>query len=142
MNNFQSGGPHLLGYPRLLIQCIPSCPPNLKAFFSICNLRARHAVVTKKKKKRTEILLEASRDVGLEINIEKTQYTIMSRHPKSGRNQNVMTANESFKNVAKFKYLGTTLTNQNDIHDEIKSRTNLGNACYHSVQNILSSRLI
>jgi hypothetical protein len=79
---------------------------------------------------------------GLEINAEKTQYMIMSRHPNPGQNQNIRTANESFENVAKFKYLGMTLTNQNDIHDEIKSRLNLGNAYYYSVQNLLSFRLM
>jgi hypothetical protein len=49
---------------------------------------------------------------------------------------------ESFENEATFKYLGTTLTNKIDIHNEIKSRLNSGNACYYSVQNLLSSRLI
>jgi hypothetical protein len=72
-------------------------------------------------KENSETLLEASRDIGLEINAEKTKYMIMSRHPNSGQNQNIRIANESFKNVANFRYLGTTLTNQNDIHDEIKS---------------------
>jgi hypothetical protein len=67
---------------------------------------------------------------------------IMSFHQDSGQNQNIRIANESFENVAKFKYLGTTLTNQNDIRDEIKSRLNSGNTCYYSVQNLLSSRLI
>jgi hypothetical protein len=59
-----------------------------------------------------------------------------------GQNQNIRIANESSENVATFKYLGTTLTSQNDIHDEIKSRLNSGNACYYSVQNLLSSPLI
>jgi hypothetical protein len=90
----------------------------------------------------TEPFLEASMDIGLEINAEKTKYMIMSRHPNSGQNQNIRIANESFEKVAIFKYLRTTLTNQNDIHDEIKSRLNSGNACYYSVQNLLSSRLI
>jgi hypothetical protein len=87
-------------------------------------------------------LLEARRDVGLKINAQKTKYMIMSRHLNSGQNQNIRIANESFEKVTKFRYLGTTLTNQNDIHDEIKSRLNMGNACYYSVQNHLSSRLI
>jgi hypothetical protein len=86
--------------------------------------------------------LEASRDVGLEICAEKTKYMIMFRHPNSGQNQNRRIADESFENVAEFKYLGTALTNQNDIRDEIKYRLNSGNACYNSVQNHLSSRLI
>jgi hypothetical protein len=86
--------------------------------------------------KNTETLLEASRDIDLEINAEKTKYMIMSRHPNSGQNHNIRTANESFEKVAKFVYLGTTLTNQNDIHNEIKSGLNSGNACYYSVQNV------
>jgi hypothetical protein len=87
-------------------------------------------------KENTETLLEAGRNVGLEINAEKTKYMIMTPHPNSGQNQNIRITNESFENVAKFKYLGTTLTNQNDIHDEIKSRLNSGNAYYNSVQNL------
>jgi hypothetical protein len=51
-------------------------------------------------------------------------------------------ANRSFEGVSKFKYLGTTLTDQNYVQEEIKSRLNSGNACYHSVQSLLSSRLL
>jgi hypothetical protein len=80
-------------------------------------------------KRNTEPLSEASRDIGLEIITEKTKYMIMSHHWNSGQNQNIKIANELFENMAKFKYLGMMLTNQNDIHDEIKSRLNSGKAC-------------
>jgi hypothetical protein len=52
-------------------------------------------------KENTGTLLEANRDVGLEINAEKTKYRIMFRHPNSGQSQNIRIANESFENVAK-----------------------------------------
>jgi hypothetical protein len=66
----------------------------------------------------------------------------MSHHQNLRQNQNIRIANESFENVAKFNYLGMTLTNHSDIHDEIKSRLNSRNACYYSVQNLMSSHLI
>jgi hypothetical protein len=48
------------------------------------------------------------------------------------------TAYRSFENVAQFKYLGTAVTDQNLLQEEMKGRLNSGNACYHSVQNLLS----
>jgi hypothetical protein len=93
-------------------------------------------------KENKESLLGAGRDVGLEINAEKTKCMIMTRHLNLEQNQSIRIANELFESVATFKYLGMTLTNQNDSHDEIKSRLNSGNDCYYSVQNRLSSHLI
>jgi hypothetical protein len=68
-----------------------------------------------------ETFLEASIDIGLEINAKKTKYIIKFRHQNSEQNQNIRIGKESFEKLGKFKYLGTTLTNQNDIHDGIKS---------------------
>ena len=50
--------------------------------------------------------------------------------------------NSSIERVEEFKYLGTTLTNQNSIQEEINCRLKLGNACYYSVQNLLFSCLL
>jgi hypothetical protein len=59
-----------------------------------------------------------------------------------GQNRDIKIANRSVENVSQFKYLGTTVTNQNLIQEEFKRRLNSGNACYHSVQTLLSSRLL
>jgi hypothetical protein len=63
-------------------------------------------------------------------------------HKEAGQKHSTKIANRSFKGVTKLKYLGTTLTDQNCMQEEIKSRLNSGNACYHSVQSLLSSRLL
>jgi hypothetical protein len=67
---------------------------------------------------------------------------LMSHRQNAGRNHNIMIVNRCFENVARFRYLGTTVINRNLIQEEIKRRSNSGNACYHSVQNLLSSRLL
>ena len=67
---------------------------------------------------------------------------VMSRDQKAGRIQSVRIDNNTFERVEGLKYLGTTLTNQKFYCEEIKSRLRSGNACYHSVQNLLSSRLL
>jgi hypothetical protein len=67
---------------------------------------------------------------------------LMPRDQKIRQKRSIKIANRSLEDDAKFKYLGTTLTDQNHVHEETKSRLNSGNACYHSVQSLLSSRLL
>jgi hypothetical protein len=90
-------------------------------------------------KKDTETLTDASKETSLEINAEKTKYMLLSRHQNAGQNQDMKIENRSFENVSQLKYLGTTVTNQNLIQEEIKRRLNCGNACYQSVQNLVFS---
>jgi len=80
--------------------------------------------------------------IGLEVNAHKTKYMTMSRDQNARRIHSMKFDNSSIERVQEFKYLGTTLTNQNSVQEEIKSRLKLGNACYYSVQNLLSSRLL
>jgi len=67
---------------------------------------------------------------------------VMSRDQNAGRIHSVRNDNSTFERVEEFKYLGITLINQNPIAEEIKSILKSGNACNHSVQNLLSSRLL
>jgi len=66
----------------------------------------------------------------------------MSREQNAERSHSIKTDDSSFERVEEIKYLRTTLTNQNSIQEEIKSRLKSGNACYHSVQKVLSSSLL
>ncbi|KAJ4438940.1 hypothetical protein ANN_14894 [Periplaneta americana] len=93
-------------------------------------------------RENTEILLEASKEIGLEVNPEKTKYMIMSRDENIVRNRNIKIGNVSFEEVEKFKYLGATVTYINDAREEIKHRINMGNACYYSVEKLLSPSLL
>jgi hypothetical protein len=66
----------------------------------------------------------------------------MSHHENTGQSYNLLITDKFFEKLAKFKYLGTRITDQNCIHQEIKIRLNLGNAYYRSVQSLLSSRIL
>jgi hypothetical protein len=66
----------------------------------------------------------------------------MSHGHKIGQKHSIKIAKQFFIDVAKFKYLGTTLTDQNCMHEEMRSRLNSGNDCYHSVQSLSSSYLL
>jgi len=87
-------------------------------------------------KKNAEALVAATKEIGLEVNAHKTKYMTMSQDQNSGR------IHSSIERVEYFRYLGTTLTNQSSIQEEIKNSLNLGNACYYLVQNLRSSRLL
>ena len=69
-------------------------------------------------------------------------YMITSRRQNVIQNQNIVIGNLSFENVEKFKYLGVTVTNTNDILVKIKLRINMGNASYYSLEKILWPRLL
>ena len=73
-------------------------------------------------KKNAEALVAATKEIGLEVNADKTEYMIMSRDQNAGRGHNKRSDNSSIERVEDFKYLGTMLTNQNSIQEEIKSR--------------------
>ena len=89
-----------------------------------------------------DAVVVATKEIGLGVNADKTKYVVMSREQTAGLSHTMKVDNSSIERVEEFKYLGTTLTNQNSIQEEIKSRLKLGNASYHSVQNLLSSSLL
>jgi hypothetical protein len=87
--------------------------------------------------KNAEALVVPSKENGLEVNADK--YIVITRDQNAGRRHNTEIDNTSFERVEDLKYLETSLTYQNSIQKENKSRLKSGNAFCHSVQNLLSS---
>ena len=81
-------------------------------------------------KKNADALVVASKETGLEVNANKTKHIVKSRDQNAGQSHKIKIDN-SFERVEEFKYLGTTLTNQNSVQGEIYSRLKPGNTCYH-----------
>ena len=74
------------------------------------------------RKENAKVLVVASKEIGLEVNADKTKCMVMSRDQNAGRRKSMKNVNSSFERVEEFKYLETNLTNQNSIQEEIKSR--------------------
>jgi len=75
----------------------------------------------------------ASEGIGLEINADKIKYMVMSRDQNSKRSHSMKNDNSSFEMVEEFKYLGTTLTNENSMQEEIRCRIFCLPVCYPKI---------
>jgi hypothetical protein len=63
-------------------------------------------------KRNTQTLIDASMEIGLEVNTEKTKHMLLSHHKNAGQNYDIKIGNRDFENVEQFRYLGTTITNR------------------------------
>jgi hypothetical protein len=77
-------------------------------------------------KKSTQTLIDACKEVGLEVNTDKSKYMFLSRQQNAGQNYHIIIGNVWFLNVTQFRYFGTAITNRNLIQEEIMRRWNLG----------------
>jgi len=72
-------------------------------------------------KENAEALIAASKEIGLEVNADKTKYMVMSRDQNSGQSHNMKIDNSFFERVEEFKYVETTLTNQNSFRKKLRA---------------------
>ncbi|KAJ4426359.1 hypothetical protein ANN_27173 [Periplaneta americana] len=89
------------------------------------------------------IIIDRQKDKGVILD-PTIRFEMHEQQPQENiaRNGNIKIGDLSFEGVENFKYLGATATNVNDTREEIKRRINMGNACYYSVEKLLSSCLL
>ena len=86
--------------------------------------------------KNTETLVDASKENGLEVNVDNTKYMVMPGDQNAGLSHNIKTDKKnSFEGVEPLKYLRPKFKYENYIQEEIKMKLKLGNVCYHSMRN-------
>jgi hypothetical protein len=90
--------------------------------------------------KKAEILVAGSKEIGLEVNADRTKYMVMSRDQNAARSHSIKNDSRFFDRLEGFKCLRTIFTNENSTQEEIKSR--LKTACHNSVQNLGSTSLL
>ena len=90
--------------------------------------------------RNADVLLNACKDIGLALNTGKTKYMEIRRHRSMTANEHIRICSNSYEKVKTCKYLGSLLTNQISIHEQIKCRLKARNSCYYSVRTLLSSR--
>jgi hypothetical protein len=74
--------------------------------------------------RNTGTATDAGKGVGLGVNVEKTKYMLVSCDQNAGQNRDMKIANRTFENLSEYRYLGTTVTNEKLIQDEIRQRQN------------------
>ena len=82
------------------------------------------------------MLLNACKDIGLAVNTRTTKYKEIGRNRGMIANEHIKVGSNSYEKMKIFKYLGSLLSNQNSIQEEIKCRLKEGNICYYSVQTL------
>jgi hypothetical protein len=94
------------------------------------------------RKKNAETLVDATREIGLEVSADKTKYMVMSREQNAGRIHSARIDNSTFERVLIVSIFGNNFNKSKFYYGRFKSRLRSGNVCYYSVQNLLSSRLL